>query len=137
MVYVTHDQAEALALGDRVAVLRAGALEQVGTPDDVYDRPATRFVAGFVGTPPMNFIEGEEGATVGVRPEDLVPDPDGSIAAVVEVVERGGHDRVWHVRAGDRRLRVRPPADAAAAPGDSVRLAIARATRFDADGRAL
>jgi multiple sugar transport system ATP-binding protein len=58
MLYVTHDQNEALALGDRVAVLRDGALEQVGTPGEIYAEPATRFVAGFVGWPPMNFLGG-------------------------------------------------------------------------------
>ena len=56
MVYVTHDQVEALTLGDRLAVLRAGSLHQVGTPDEVFERPADRFVAGFVGTPAMNFL---------------------------------------------------------------------------------
>ena len=59
MIYVTHDQVEAMTLGDRVCVMNQGRIEQVGTPLDVYDRPATRFVAGFIGTPPMNFIKGQ------------------------------------------------------------------------------
>ena len=164
MVYVTHDQAEALSLGDRVGVLRAGVLEQLGTPDEVYDRPATRFVAGFVGTPPMNLLQGEvrdgavtagplriplppgtrvaEGAHVvaGVRPEGLRPAAGGAIEATVEVAERAGPERIWHVRAGERRLAVRPPEGAAARPGDAVRLAPdpAAVRLFDAgDGRAL
>ena len=58
MIYVTHDQAEAMVLGDRVAVMRDGAIQQCGEPMDVYDRPANRFVAGFIGTPPMNLITG-------------------------------------------------------------------------------
>jgi len=58
MVYVTHDQVEAMTLGDRVCVMRDGQIEQVGPPIEVYDRPRTRFVAGFIGTPPMNFISG-------------------------------------------------------------------------------
>ncbi|MEX2561304.1 MAG: ABC transporter ATP-binding protein [Pirellulales bacterium] len=58
MIYVTHDQVEALTLGDRVAVLNRGVIEQVATPWEIYDRPANRFVAGFVGSPPMNFFEG-------------------------------------------------------------------------------
>jgi multiple sugar transport system ATP-binding protein len=87
-LFVTHDQAEAMAVGDRVAVLNAGRLEQLGTPDEVYDRPATRFVATFVGSPPMNVLDGTltgdilRGAgfavaapagavAVGVRPEGL------------------------------------------------------------------
>jgi len=160
MVYVTHDQAEALALGDRVAVLRAGALEQVGTPEAVYDRPATRFVAGFVGTPPMNLVDGRveggravadplsvaapagardgDAVTVGVRPEHLLPGREG-FEAEIEDVERGGHDRVWGVRAGERRLLVRPPAEAAGEPGERIRLAPAAAgvRLFGTDGRAL
>ncbi|MBV9635667.1 MAG: ABC transporter ATP-binding protein [Methylobacteriaceae bacterium] len=59
MVFVTHDQTEAMTMGDRIAVMRAGRLEQIGTPDDVYNRPDTLFVAGFVGSPPMNFFPGE------------------------------------------------------------------------------
>ena len=58
-LFVTHDQAEAMAVGDRVAVLSSGRLEQIGTPDEIYDRPATRFVASFVGSPPMNVCDGE------------------------------------------------------------------------------
>jgi multiple sugar transport system ATP-binding protein len=59
-LFVTHDQSEAMVVGDRVAVLDEGRLEQVGTPDEVYDAPATRFVASFVGSPPMNVLEGSE-----------------------------------------------------------------------------
>jgi ABC-type sugar transport system ATPase subunit len=57
-IYVTHDQVEAMTLADRIAVLDAGRIEQVGTPEDVYDRPATTFVAGFIGAPPMNLVPG-------------------------------------------------------------------------------
>ncbi|WP_293808670.1 ABC transporter ATP-binding protein [uncultured Bosea sp.] len=56
-IYVTHDQTEAMGLADRIAVMHAGRIEQIGTPSDIYDRPATRFVGGFVGSPPMNFLE--------------------------------------------------------------------------------
>jgi multiple sugar transport system ATP-binding protein len=93
-LFVTHDQAEAMAVGDRVAVLNGGRLEQVGTPDEIYDRPATRFVATFVGSPPMNVCDGTwvggslrgdaftvpapRGATAfGVRPEHLRLEPAG------------------------------------------------------------
>ena len=83
-LYVTHDQAEALTLGDRVCVLREGQIQQVGTPEETYDHPANRFVAGFLGNPPMNFLEGklhEEGesfvftmANVSIPfPRDLFP----------------------------------------------------------------
>src|SRR4029079_17713137 len=59
VVYVTHDQVEAMTMGDRIAVMQGGRLAQVGTPLEVYRRPANRFVAGFIGTPPMSFVEGE------------------------------------------------------------------------------
>jgi multiple sugar transport system ATP-binding protein len=68
MIYVTHDQAEALALGDRIAVLRRGQIEQLGPPQEIYDRPANRFVAEFVGSPPMNFFEGRGLTGGGTRP---------------------------------------------------------------------
>ncbi|HET9804664.1 MAG TPA: ABC transporter ATP-binding protein [Candidatus Acidoferrum sp.] len=71
-VYVTHDQIEAVGLGDRVAVMQAGALRQIGPPQELYDQPANTFVAGFIGTPPMNLME-HDGTIVGFRPEHAVP----------------------------------------------------------------
>ncbi|MEJ7893768.1 MAG: ABC transporter ATP-binding protein [Solirubrobacteraceae bacterium] len=146
MVHVTHDQAEALALGDRVAVLTEGRLEQIGVPHDVYERPATRFVAGFLGTPPMNLLDAAaadrlgiaagDAAAVGVRPEHLVPSHDG-FAAELELVERAGHDELWRLRAQGATLWMRPPAGAGARAGETVRLAARALTRFGADGRAL
>ena len=106
-VYVTHDQVEAMTMADRIVVMNAGHIEQIGTPEEIYERPKTRFVAGFIGTPPMNFVggavEGRDGApafvsdgvrvalprdrfpalrggaqaTLGIRPEDLVAVPAG------------------------------------------------------------
>jgi multiple sugar transport system ATP-binding protein len=67
-IYVTHDQAEAMGLGDRIAVMDNGKIRQIGTPDDIYHHPADTFVAGFIGIPPMNFVE-KEGVIVGFRPE--------------------------------------------------------------------
>jgi multiple sugar transport system ATP-binding protein len=69
-LYVTHDQTEAMALADRVAVLHLGRIEQIGTPGEIYHRPATRFVGSFVGSPPMNFIPRGE-RILGIRPEDI------------------------------------------------------------------
>lgn len=88
-VFVTHDQSEAMTLGDRVAVLRDGRLEQVGTPRELYDAPATPFVASFVGTPPMSLLR-RGPRLVGVRPEHvrLVAGDD----AVVHAVEDHGHE---------------------------------------------
>jgi multiple sugar transport system ATP-binding protein len=69
-IYVTHDQTEAMGLADRIAVLHAGRIEQIGTPSEIYHHPATRFVGGFVGSPPMNFLA-RDGRLLGIRPEDL------------------------------------------------------------------
>lgn len=71
-IYVTHDQSEAMGLGDRIAVMKSGKLRQIGTPDDIYHHPADIFVAGFIGIPPMNFVE-QEGVMVGFRPEVFHP----------------------------------------------------------------
>ena len=71
-VYVTHDQVEAMGLGDRIAVLNSGRIQQIGTPDEIYDDPANTFVATFVGAPPMNLLD-HDGKLVGFRPENLLP----------------------------------------------------------------
>ncbi len=71
-IYVTHDQVEAMGLGDRIAVMNAGTVRQIGTPDAIYHDPADTFVAGFVGTPPMNFLDGES-VIIGIRPEAFLP----------------------------------------------------------------
>jgi ABC-type sugar transport system ATPase subunit len=87
-VYVTHDQVEAMTMGDRVAVLRAGELQQVASPTDIYDRPANLFVASFIGSPPMNLIpEQRNGRAVlfGIRPEHLEPCAESEAKMVVEV----------------------------------------------------
>jgi multiple sugar transport system ATP-binding protein len=95
-IYVTHDQVEAMTMGSRVAVMSQGVLQQVGTPQEVYDRPATAFVATFLGTPPMNlFPPGslEPGRfQVGVRPEHLTFNTDGRLAVRVVLLEHLGHE---------------------------------------------
>ena len=140
-VVVTHDQLDAMTMADRVAVLADGRLQQVGPPQEVYDRPATAFVAAFVGGPAMNLLPGggllggEPGTLVGVRPEDLQPDDRGRIEGVVELVEALGSETVLRVRAGDEVLRVRLPPRSGLVPGDVARLA-ARSDRlhvFDAE----
>lgn len=118
-IYVTHDQVEAMTLGDRIAVMKGGEIQQIATPQCVYDSPSNLFVAGFVGTPPMNFIPGEiesrdsrvyfrhaafeleakadlptGRAILGVRPENLRLDPGGSVRARVTVVEPLGSEVV-------------------------------------------
>jgi ABC-type sugar transport system ATPase subunit len=105
VVYVTHDQEEAMTLGGRIAVMRGGALEQVAAPLELYARPANTFVACFIGAPPMNVvpariwgIDAPGGALAGVRPHDVAIDDRGSVQAVVELVEPRGHDAVVHLR---------------------------------------
>jgi ABC-type sugar transport system ATPase subunit len=154
MLYVTHDQVEALTLGDRVAVLERGRLQQVSKPAELYARPANRFVAGFIGSPPMNFLPGPllpgaraDGECVaGVRPEAVSLGAawgEGALAATVEQVEALGHETLVHVRiaGGDAPVRwvVREPGMARFASGDSVALRVApdAVHWFGADGRAL
>jgi len=96
-VYVTHDQVEAMTMATRIAVLNKGVVEQIGSPMELYRRPANLFVAGFIGSPKMNFIGGEEAAkenatTIGVRPEDLTLSTEGGWEGKVEVVEHLGSD---------------------------------------------
>jgi ABC-type sugar transport system ATPase subunit len=95
-VYVTHDQIEAMTMASRIAVMSNGRLQQVGTPHEVYDRPATAFVAQFIGTPPMNLLPagflGNEHEQVGVRPEHVVLTPQGAHLANVRLVEQLGHE---------------------------------------------
>jgi ABC-type sugar transport system ATPase subunit len=152
MIYVTHDQEEALTLGTRIAVMRQGALEQVGSPMAIFHRPANTFVAGFVGTPAMNFLpwraefgSSGESVTLGIRPHDIevVPVDDADVTGRVEVVEPLGSTTLLHVRVDAlprALLRVVVPGDATI-PVDSIaglRLRRDRLHRFDrSDGRRL
>jgi ABC-type sugar transport system ATPase subunit len=129
MIHVTHDQAEAMMLGDRVVVLDRGRVRQAGPPQQVYDEPADVFVAGFLGSPPMNLVAGggvlggSAGVTVGVRPEDLAVDPNGPVEATVEAVEALGSEALLLTRCGDgTRLTVRTGPRQGVRAGDGVRL---------------
>jgi ABC-type sugar transport system ATPase subunit len=135
-VYVTHDQAEAMTMGDRIAVLDRGRLQQVGPPQDVYDLPANRFVAGFLGSPAMNFapgggvLGGDAATEVGVRPEDLRPDPQGTIELVVTLVEALGSETVLATVADDgTALAVRTGPRAPYRVGERVRVSADPARR--------
>ena len=126
MVYVTHDQTEAMTMADRVVLLRAGRIEQVGSPEELYARPATAFTARFIGAPPMNLMKlGAEAMLTGVRPEDvrLVRGGDGRIEATVEAIEYLGADSLVAVNAGGEPAIVRIPGRAAVAQGEAVGLA--------------
>jgi multiple sugar transport system ATP-binding protein len=127
VVYVTHDQEEAMTLGSRVAVMRDGFLQQVAPPMELYRRPANRFVAGFVGSPGMNFLPADvmpaatrkAGATLGIRPHDvtIVPPGAGDLDAWVDVVEPRGSELLVYLRLGTNgdgaELRVVAPPEPA------------------------
>ncbi|AGT09892.1 ABC transporter ATP-binding protein [Paracoccus aminophilus] len=114
MVYVTHDQVEAMTLADRIVVLNAGRIEQVGAPMELYNRPANRFVAGFIGSPKMNFLPvatlgGSAPATaseLGIRPEHLAITESG-IPARVTHVERLGHETIVYAETSGGLVSVR------------------------------
>ncbi len=95
MVYVTHDQVEAMTMGDRIVIMNGGAICQVGTPLDIYDKPASRFVAGFIGSPPMNFFEGEIAADGG---RTVIALPGGILLPLSRAESRGQHRTAGHLR---------------------------------------
>jgi sn-glycerol 3-phosphate transport system ATP-binding protein len=153
-IYVTHDQVEAMTLADRLIVMNAGLAEQIGPPIELYERPASVFVAGFIGSPAMNFLSGRtadghvlldggatlplppgstaapgSAVTVGMRPEHFAADGEGAqMTLVVDLVEMLGADTIVHGRiegAGPSVL-ARLPGTARAAAGQRVELTIAR-----------
>ena len=157
-IYVTHDQVEAMTLADRVVVLRDGAIEQLGSPLDLYDRPANQFVAQFIGTPQMNVVDtahlpglrgvvGAAGSTdgfIGVRPESVVVRPAGTgqLAGTVELVESLGADTLIYANVGlpgqqGVQLVARQNTRSALHPGDTIGLDIMPASfhLFDREGR--
>ncbi len=153
MIYVTHDQTEAMTMADRIVVLRGGRIEQQGSPLDLYNRPANRFVAGFIGSPRMNFLDGtaRPGAvacdglpalplamdapdgtpvTLGVRPEHLAF-AEAGLPGTVEIVEQMGGESYVYVRlANGAPLTIRRPGQTALRPGAAVRVAIGGAAHL-------
>ena len=162
-IYVTHDQVEAMTLAEKILVLRAGNIEQYGTPDDIYLHPASVFVAQFMGSPSMNMIpattDGEKlilpdgtplsgvaasdirlaaapskDVLVGLRCEDLLLDPEGSVQVTVDIIEALGPDTLayCHPIAGkagggvsdQSAIIVRLPGTRRPAPGDAIRLSV-------------
>ena len=120
IIYVTHDQVEAMTMGTRVAVMSRGHLQQIGTPQEVYARPETVFVARFIGTPPMNVMPVglfERGDTlVGVRPEHLRVVSSGGLPMTVRMVEQLGHETLVIGDAAGTRVVLRLDAEAPAPP---------------------
>lgn len=113
-LFVTHDQVEAMTLAQRMIVMNAGNMEQFGTPEEVYARPATTFVASFIGAPPMNLLQHAPGTRpgeiLGVRPEHLTLGDDGW-EAQVETTEMLGAERLIYARVGNEQVIVRTHAD--------------------------
>ncbi len=149
-LFVTHDQIEALTMADRIAVLRGGRIVQIGTPYDIYDRPATTFVAQLVGSPRINLLQaGRENGSIhlagspialdtgtagalpasfllGVRPEDVQPRPDGPFTGEVALIEPLGVETLLHIRSGEQTLVSTVPGMTDLRIGSPVRFAIAR-----------
>jgi sn-glycerol 3-phosphate transport system ATP-binding protein len=122
MVYVTHDQTEAMTMADRVVLMRDGRVEQNGPPEELYSRPATSFTARFIGTPPMNLIA-RGGKLIGIRPEHIrIVSQDGHPARV-KSVEHLGADSIVLCEIEDQPVSVRQDGFSKASPGDEVRLA--------------
>jgi multiple sugar transport system ATP-binding protein len=151
-LYVTHDQTEAMTMGDRVAILRDGVLQQLGTPDEIYDRPVNRFVAGFIGSPSMNLITARlDGSSVvfggsrlqlpagpalaayrgkeivlGIRPEDITAAGDGPLELTTDRVESLGSELVAYLDSGVAGVQItaRLERRAGLEQGRPVRLAV-------------
>jgi len=162
MVYVTHDQVEAMTMADRIVVLRAGRVEQAGPPLELYNTPSNQFVAGFIGSPRMNFLPGRIGAgmeievdgmgvvpvprplpvapgtpvTLGIRPEHLQEGPGGARATVTAVEQLGG---LSHVRLQQHDAVLQVPGQTRLQPGDGVSLLFPpeHLHVFDSDGAVL
>lgn len=153
IIYVTHDQIEAMTLGEKIVLIDQGKIQQIGTPSEVYDTPANIFVASFVGSPQMNLVKGylhvsdgklqfESDALsfemdmneklaayggkellLGVRPESLVPGM-GGVRGTVEFVEHLGAEKIIYVKAGGEKLVARSSADKGFTPGEEILIAI-------------
>ncbi len=145
LVYVTHDQVEAMTLADRIVVFRAGEVEQIGTPLELYRTPANRFVAGFIGSPAMNFIRAHSDGqsvsvgdaqvcqaasdigdvTLGVRPEHLTIDPAGAFTGTVQVFEHLGGESFVHLLMSDgQTLVAKLDGEHQFTPGQSCQLGV-------------
>ena len=144
MVYVTHDQVEAMTMADKIVVLQAGVIEQVGSPLDLYRTPRNKFVAGFIGSPKMNLIEGAEAAkynahTIGARPEHIsVSSESGTWTGTVGVSEHLGSDTFFHVNVEGlgESITVRAGGEVDFHYGDKIYLSPdpAQIHKFDANG---
>ncbi|MBJ3761387.1 ABC transporter ATP-binding protein [Maribius pontilimi] len=130
MIYVTHDQVEAMTMADKIVVLRAGIVEQVGSPLELYKNPRNLFVAGFIGSPKMNLIDGErakahDATHIGIRPEHLkIVESGGTFTGKVLVSEHLGSDTFFHVKVDglDEPMTVRAGGEVNMRHGDTIHL---------------
>lgn len=144
MIYVTHDQVEAMTMADRIVVLNAGNIEQVGSPLELYRAPQNKFVAGFIGSPRMNFIEGAEASalgahTIGIRPEHIdVSATEGRWSGVVGVSEHLGSDTFFHIHETGlaETITIRAGGEVSFTHGDKIHLTPRAEVihKFDASG---
>jgi multiple sugar transport system ATP-binding protein len=156
-VYVTHDQVEAMTMGHRITIMRAGKIQQVGTPREVYERPANTFVATFIGTPPMNLVPASiDGGTLrsssfslplttpvadgtrvlaGIRPEHLRLTNGDGIRATIDLVEPIGHESIVYATAGSEKLVAIFEPQQAPRVGETITLTVdpTRVHLFDAE----
>ena len=142
MIYVTHDQTEAMTMGDRIVVMEGGRIQQAAPPLEVYDHPANKFVASFIGTPPMNLLPPgvlDLGRTVGVRPEHrrvfpAADAPEGALLAHVDIVEPLGAETLVHAVLDARKTPVvaRVPGSTVIQHGDAIALVpdMSKAVKF-------
>lgn len=117
-IYVTHDQTEALTMGDRIVVLDKGKIQQAGSPEEIYNNPANTFVAGFVGSPQMNFIdskdfpyETKEDVIIGIRPEKMICGGKIKLTVNIEISELLGSEKIAYFNIGDQKCSAKLPAD--------------------------
>ena len=144
-IYVTHDQVEAMTMADRIVVLEKGNIRQVGSPLELYNKPDNLFVAGFIGSPKMNFFTGKiaedlKATTIGVRPEHILISAGGPHKGRVKLSEHLGSDTYLHVDAGDLGdILVRAGGETPTKTGDHISFGFdaKRTHRFNAEGQAL
>lgn len=116
-IYVTHDQTEALTMGDRIVVLDKGIIQQVDNPEEIYNNPQNMFVAGFVGSPQMNFISGEniseefKGKIVGIRPEKMITDGEFKLTVNIDMTELLGSEKIAYFTIGENKCSAKLSAD--------------------------
>lgn len=141
MIYVTHDQVEAMTLADQIVVMNAGRIEQIGTPLELYERPLTEFVATFIGSPKMNLIRGDaarpfDAAIVGIRPEHLKVDSEGRWCGRVRMIERLGNESIAYLDSDVGDIALRTAGSSGLSNGQEVKLSPDRSRlhRFDGKG---